>query len=79
MNYPSANASTNVYDPDWKTPVVEEIVLGYDKQLTQDISVGVNGYLKREKCDTVVYRYEGTPAQLQGAVALGSDLFQGRD
>jgi hypothetical protein len=62
LNYPSAAASTNVYDPDWKTPVVEEIVLGYDKQLTQDISVAVNGYLKREKFNTVVLRYEGTPA-----------------
>ena len=58
---PSAKSSTNVYDPDWKTPGVTEFVLGYERQLTQDISVGVNGYRKKETRDTVSYRYEGTP------------------
>lgn len=58
---PSAKGSTNVYDPDWKTPGVTEFVLGFEKQLSQDISVGVNGYRKKETRETVVYRYEGTP------------------
>ncbi len=61
---PSATASTNIYDPDWKTPAVTEFVLGYERALAQDISVGVNGYRKKETRDILgtlfPLRYEGT-------------------
>ncbi len=58
---PEAKASTNVYDPDWKTPGVTEFVLGYERELATDISVGVNGYHKKETRDIQTLRYEGTP------------------
>lgn len=60
VSAPSATASSNVYDPDWKTPTVTEFVLGYERQLTQDISVGVNGYHKKETNDIQTLRYQGT-------------------
>ncbi len=56
----SAKTPPNVYDPDWKTPGVEEIVLGFEKQLTENISVGINGYRKKETRSTVTYRAVGT-------------------
>ena len=58
---PTAAASSNVYDPNWKTPTVVEFFAGYEKQLTTDISVAVNGYHKQEKNGMAVYRYVGTP------------------
>jgi hypothetical protein len=57
---PSATASSNIYDPDWKTPGVTEFVLGYERELAQDISVGVNGYRKKETRDILTLKYEGT-------------------
>ena len=56
----SAKTPPNVYDPDWKTPAVQEIVLGFEKQLWENISIGVNGYRKKESRSTVTYRAEGT-------------------
>lgn len=57
---PSAKAPSNVYDPNWKTPGVQEFVLGFEKQLFENLSVGVNGYHKRETNSTVSYLYQGT-------------------
>jgi Carboxypeptidase regulatory-like domain len=56
----SAKTPPNVYDPDWKTPGVQEIVLGFEKQLMENLSVGINGYHKQESRSTVTYRAEGT-------------------
>ncbi len=62
---PSATASSYIYDPDWKTPAVQEIVLGFEKQLFENASVGLNGYRKKETRDILgsafmPLRYEGT-------------------
>ena len=57
---PSAKTSTNVYDPEWKTPAVNEFVLGYERQLWDNISIGVNGYVKKESRSLVTYPYVGT-------------------
>ncbi len=56
---PSAKESTNIYDPDWKTPAVTEYVLGFEKQLWENISVGINGYHKVESRSLVTYAYVG--------------------
>lgn len=57
---PSAKESTNIYDPNWKTPGVLEFVLGFEKQVFENLTVGINGYRKKESRSMVTYRYEGS-------------------
>ncbi len=83
---PSAKESSNLYDPDWKTPAVREFVLGFEKQLFENVSVGINGYNKRESRATLAYRYQGTkdsyivqwPWETQWQL-MGTDSVTGND
>jgi hypothetical protein len=57
---PSAKTPAVVYDPKWKTPGVMEIVLGYEKQLLENMTVGINGYYKRETRAYATYPVQGS-------------------
>jgi hypothetical protein len=57
---PSAKSAPNVYDPKWKTPGVQEFVLGFEKQLLENLTVGINGYHKRETRSWATYPIQGS-------------------
>ena len=45
---PATGLNSITYDPDYNTPILDELVLKFEKALTDDLSVAVSGFYKKQ-------------------------------